>query len=222
MAAPGVGGVSPAAGPLPGPPLCLVHTDTLYTRTCTHIREASVCGNSPEATSPPPPWEGRAGLLVHGYGSQVRFCPLASAALSQGPLRSRGSQVPCWVWASVTPGRQALGFGSMVMYRDSLGGFCLGSSLLGLATVPARAVGSPGVGRVAPPGPRLHPQRLCRIGWDPFVRQGDVLPPSARALLPTSLPQGRHLGSSGAEDLLLDPAGVSYLTFIHPGLRAPG
>ena len=51
---------------------------------------------------------------------------------------------------------------------------------------------------------------------DPFVRQGDVLPtPSARALLPTSLPLIRHLGSSGAEDLLLDPAGRELSDF-HP------
>ena len=71
--------------------------------------------------------------------------------------------------------------------------------------------------QTALPGPSLNPQRLFRIGWgSPFVRQGDVPPtPTARALAPTSLPLIHHLGLSGAEDLLRDPAGRELSDF-HP------
>ena len=145
--------------------------------------------------------------------------PTASAALSQGPLRPRGSQVPCWVWTSVMPvlpGRQAVG-GRFCGDVSRLAWGFLSWQHLGLATVQPGAVGSPGAEQTAPPASRLHPQRLFRIGWGIPLCQTRGCPPTptARALLLTSLPLIHHLGSSGAEDLLLDPAGCELSDF-HP------
>ena len=145
--------------------------------------------------------------------------PTASAALSQGPLRPRGSQVPCWVWTSVMPvlpGTQALGVRFCGDVSRLAWGF-LSWQHLGLASVPARGGWIPWGGADSSTCLQAAPQRLFRIGWGIPLCQTRGCPPTptARALLLTSLPLIHHLGSSGAEDLLLDPAGCELSDF-HP------
>lgn len=154
-----------------------------------------------------------------GIASRVR---LARGIRCPEPGSSEATREPgaLLVWTSVMPvlpGRQALGVRFYGEVSRLAWGFLSWQQ-------PFRASHCASQGRLDPLGRdrQLHLAPGCtpkdfRIGWGIPLCQTRGCPPTptALALLLTSLPLIRHLGSSGAEDLLLDPAGCELSDF-HP------